>query len=364
MQPLGLSRLAALVSAALIGFSLPVPLAAAAPLVNPPAAQQEDSPTAISWLQRAAAASDRVSFHATQVVTSWGPEGASSATLDIVHAAKQGSEISVLGRDATPGVKAFVQSAGQTVGPTVDGGPLALLRTTYELVYRGGTEAIGRPSVLVEALRADRTLAARFWIDKATGLLLQRRLFTVDGRTVVRSTVYSHLEVEDSEFLRHLPPMLPGGVESVGLQGVDQLRSQGWNCTDELPGSLKLYDVRRDAAGGSLQFLYSDGLFAVSLFEQRGALDPAAFAGYTTSSTAEGATVYLRHGMPSYAVWASGGIVYTMVGDVPYDLLAEVVAALPHEPPARVTAVQRVGTGLAKMAQWLTPMGVLARKLG
>jgi negative regulator of sigma E activity len=361
MRSVSLSRLAVLVSTALIGFSLPTPIAAAAP---EPTLQRQDSPVAVSWLERAAAAPDKVSFHATQIVTSWGPQGASSATLDVVHAAQQGSEITVLGSGATPGVKAFIQRASTTSGPTIDGGPLSLLRATYELVYKGATETIGRPSVLVEALRADRTLAARFWIDKATGLLLQRQLFTVDGRTLVRATAYTKVRVDESDFIGHLPPMLTRGVKPVGLGGVEELRADGWNCADELPASLRLYDVYSDAAGGSLQFSYSDGLFTVSLFEQRGVLDPAAVAGYTTTTTPEGSQVYVRYGMPSYAIWSSGGIVYTIVGDIPYDVLAAVVMAFPHEPPPQVTALERMGTGLARMALWLTPMGVLSRKLG
>jgi negative regulator of sigma E activity len=355
-----LSRLAVLVGTALIGFGLPLPAVA----TPPPTAQREDSPSAVSWLERAAAAPDHVSFHGTQIITSWGPQGASSAMLDIVHAASQGSEISVVGSDSSPGAKAFVQRADHAVGPTVDGGPLALLQATYELVYKCCTDTTGRAAVLIEALRGDQTVAARFWIDQETGLLLQRQLFSQDGKTMVRATVFTELEIEDSEFLGHLPPMAPGAVEPVGMSSVDRLRSQGWTCSAALPGALQLYDVRQDSATKSLQFSYSDGLFNVSLFEQRGELDPAAVAGYTATSTPEGARVYQRYGMPSYVVWSSGGIVYTLVGDLPYDVLGKVVAAFPHVPPPKVTAVQRMGTGLAKIASWLTPMGALSHKLG
>jgi sigma-E factor negative regulatory protein RseB len=355
-----LSRLAVLVGTALIGFGLPLPAVA----TPPPTAQREDNPTAVSWLERAASAPDRISFHGTQIITSWGPQGASSAMLDIVHAASQGSEITVVGSPSSPGAKAFVQRASLAVGPTVDGGPLALLQATYELVYKCCTDTIGRAAVLIEALRDDQTLAARFWIDRATGLLLQRQLFSQDGKTMVRATVFTDLEIEDSEFLGHLPPMAPGGVESVGMSNVDRLRSQGWTCSAALPGALQLYDVRQDSATNSLQFSYSDGLFTVSLFEQRGELDPAAVAGYTATTTPDGAQIYQRYGMPSYVVWSSGGIVYTLVGDVPYDVLGKVVAAFPHAPPPTVTAVQRMGTGLAKIASWLTPMGALSHKLG
>jgi sigma-E factor negative regulatory protein RseB len=356
-----LSRLAILVSTALIVFGLPLPAVAVVPTPN---ASGEDSPSAVSWLERAAAAPDRVSYHGTQIITSWGPQGASSAMLDIVHAASQGSEVTVVGAGASPGAKAFVQRANQTAGPTVDGGPLSLLQATYQLVYKCCTDTIGRAAVLIEALRGDRTLAARFWIDKATGLLLQRQLFSVDGRTLVRATVFTDLQLENSEFLGHLPPMAPGGVKAVGMSKVDSLRSQGWTCSAALPASLQLYDVHQDTATNSLQFSYSDGLFNVSLFEQRGELDPAAVAGYTWTMTSTGARVYQRNGMPSYAMWSSGGIVYTLVGDLPYEQLGQVIAAFPHQPPPKVTAVQRMGTGLAKIAMWLTPMGALSGKLG
>jgi len=349
-----LSRLAVLVSTALIGIGLPMPATAM------PTTARADSPQAISWLQRAAAAPDHVSYHGTQIITAWGPLGASSAMLDIVHAASQGSEISVLGSSSAPGAKAFVQRA-TTTGSAIDGGPLALLEATYQLVYKCCTQTIGRAAVLVEALRDDQTVAARFWIDKATGLLLQRQLFNVDGRTMVRATVFTALEIEDSEFLGHLPPMLPNGVESLGMDRVGNLRSEGWVCAPELPASLKLYDVHQDTTNGSLQFSYSDGLFNVSLFEQRGALDPAAVTGF---SRTESPGVYVRYGMPSYVVWSSGGIVYTLIGDLPPERLGQVVRALPHEAPVKLSAIQRVGTGLAKIATWLTPMGALSGKLG
>ncbi|WP_433008188.1 sigma-E factor regulatory protein RseB domain-containing protein [Kribbella sp. CA-294648] len=357
---MSLSRLAVLVGTALIGFGLPMP-AGAAP---PPVGQREDNPTAVAWLERAAAAPDHVSFHGTQIITSWGPQGSSSAMLDIVHAASQGSEISVVGSPASPGAKAFVQRANHAVGPTVDGGPLALLKATYDLVYKCCTDTIGRAAVLIEALRADQTLAARFWIDRATGLLLQRQLFSTDGKTMVRATVFTDLEIEGSQFIGHLPPMAPGSVEPVGLGNIEGLRSQGWTCSPTLPAALQLYDVHQDQTTKALQFSYSDGLFNVSLFEQRGELDPSAVAGYTATTTAEGARVYQRYGMPSYVVWSSGGIVYTLVGDLPFETLQKVVEAFPHAPPPKVTAVERMGTGLAKIASWLTPMGALSRKLG
>ncbi|TDD59102.1 transcriptional regulator [Kribbella antibiotica] len=351
---MSLNRLAVLVSTALIGIGLPLPATAATAL------DREDAPEAVSWLEKAAAAPNKVSYHGTQIITAWGPQGASSAMLEITHAASQGSEISVVGSGSSPGAKAFVQRATST-DASIDGGPLALLQATYKLVYKCCTDLIGRTAVLVEAVRADKTLAARFWIDKTTGLLLQRQLFSVDGRTMVRATVFTELSIEDSEFIGHLPPMTPNGVEPLGLGKAEQLRSEGWICAAELPAALKLYDVHQDTGNGSFQFSYSDGLFNASLFEQRGALDPAAVAGFSPTATPG---VYVRYGMPSYVVWSSGGIVYTLIGDLPPDSLAKVVGSFPHDLPVELTAVQRIGSGLARIATWLTPMGALSPKLG
>jgi hypothetical protein len=349
-----LNRLAVLVSTALIGIGLPLPATAVS------AIDREDAPQAVNALERAAAAPNEVSYHGTQIITAWGPQGASSAMLDIVHAASQGSEISVVGSASSPGAKAFVQRVTSTEA-SIDGGPLSLLQATYKLVYKCCLELIGRTAVLVEAVRDDQTLAGRFWIDKATGLLLQRQLFSVDGKTMVRATVFTDLAIESSEFIGHLPPMTPSGVEPLGLGKADSLRADGWVCAPELPAALKLYDVHRDTTNGSLQFSYSDGLFNVSLFEQRGALDPAAVAGFTPTATPG---VYVRYGMPSYVVWSSGGIVYTLIGDLPPDSLGKVVDDFPHDLPEELSAVQRIGSGLARIATWLTPMGALSPKLG
>jgi len=357
-----LTRVAVVISTVLISFSLPAPAATA---WTAPAGRDDDSPSAVAWLERAAQAPDRVSFHARQLVTSWGPNGASSALLDVIHVAQQGSQVSAVGSGGSEGATAFVQR-NTSHGPSVDGGPLALLKATYELLFVGTTRTLSRKAVVIEARREDGTRAARFWIDQGTGLLLRRQLYTVDGSQLVRSTVFTALRVgPDTEFIGHLAPMLPdSGDDPVGTGEAGAIRAEGWNCADQLPNSLQLYDVHRDSSGNSLQFSYSDGLFNVSVFEQRGKLDAASLAGYTEHATAEGGPVYLRYGMPSYAVWESGGIVYTLVGDIPYDVLDRVIAAFPHEPPPKVGALQRVGKGLAKMALWLTPMGALSIKLG
>jgi sigma-E factor negative regulatory protein RseB len=353
----GLARAVVLLGTAFLSVTAPIMVPSAQ------AKADDDSADAVQWLHRAAAAPDRVSYRGTQFVTSWGPQGASSALLDIVHSAQQGTKITVLGAGANNGVKAFVQRVDADAGATVDGSPLALLAKTYKLVDAGSGAVVGRAAVVVEARRRDSSLAARFWIDKRTGLLLQKYVYTVDGRQLVRSTVFTELRIDGSDFMGHLPPMLPsGGGDDVGTPQARALRAEGWVCSYVLPDSLKLYDVYRDA--GAMRFSYSDGLFNVSVFEQRGRVDPAALSGYQTVMSPQGAPVYLRYGMPSYAVWSSNGIVFTLVGDIPYDVMDRVIGAFPHSAERHDGVVDRVGNGLARMAGWLTPVGAFAGRLG
>src|SRR4029453_17582702 len=227
----------------------------------------------------------------------------------------------------------------------------------------GAGRAVGRTAVVVEARRADSTLAARFWIDRLTGLLLQRYLYTGDGRDLGPPPTFPALRMEKADFLGHLPPMLPSGRgEDLDTSQASELRADGWARPGPLTGSLRLYDVHRD--GGTLRFSYSDGLFNLSVFEQRGELDPGALASYQAMQAPGGAMVYVRYGMPSYAVWSSGGIVFTLVGDIPYDVMDRVVRSYPHEAPKRDGLLERVGNGLARMTTWLTPVGAFAGRLG
>ena len=58
---------------------------------------------------------------------------------------------------------------------------VGLLSTNYLLEYRGMGAAGGRPALMVEAHRADGSLAARFWLDKGTMLPLRRQVFDSDS---------------------------------------------------------------------------------------------------------------------------------------------------------------------------------------
>ena len=52
-----------------------------------------------------------------------------------------------------------------------------LLEAHYIVAYAGPGSADNRPAQVVEAWRDDGSLAARFWLDDATKLPLEREVF-------------------------------------------------------------------------------------------------------------------------------------------------------------------------------------------
>ena len=52
--------------------------------------------------------------------------------------------------------------------------------------------------------------------------------------------------------------------------------------------------------------------------------------------------------------WASGSMVFTVVGDADPSAVDSVVAALPHDP---VDGGSRTGRGIVRVGSWLDPFG-------
>jgi sigma-E factor negative regulatory protein RseB len=91
---------------------------------------------------------------------------------------------------------------------------------------------------------------------------------------------------------------------------------------------------RYDEDDHTLHLFYSDGLFSVSVFEQKGELDPSGLPPGAESRTVAGRDVR-QYRTPGGAVmvWQSGDVVYTTVSDAPLDQLDDVLADFtpPHD---------------------------------
>ena len=129
-----------------------------------------------------------------------------------------------------------------------------------------------RPCVVVEVTRrSDDLLRERLWVDRASMLPLRRETYGLDG-DLARLASYLALDLRPGEVRltdRVSAPELPAGQ-------ITALRAGGWALPDALPGGYELVAVyaggarpsRTDAA--AVHAIYSDGLYAVSLFEQAG----------------------------------------------------------------------------------------------
>ncbi|MBA2560716.1 MAG: hypothetical protein H0V07_12710 [Propionibacteriales bacterium] len=311
-----------------------------------------DDPRAVAELQRAVDAPKRYAYDGTRLIQTFGAGTSSTMTIDVAHAPGQGTSFGAV--NARPEVTAtFIAQRDAVTSGSLSAGPLALLLDAYDIAIVASGSVLGRPVTVVAASR-DGVVDARFWIDDATGLLLRRETF--DGQRLARFTGFTAVRVSRNGFLTHLPPEFDAPVSTrVSMTAVAALNDTGWTCPGQLPGDFSLTGLEHlEGAGDVMRASYSDGLSTVSLFEQRGALDPAPLVGLSETGVA-GSDVYVDYGFPTVAVWESGDLVYTVVTDAPHDIAAGIVAGLPHASRPPPTVGDRLSTGLGRLGSLLDP---------
>jgi sigma-E factor negative regulatory protein RseB len=346
----------ALLSLFLLAGSIPATAAAGLPSADPHAR---------SLLQRAAMAPDEVTYQGTQFVSAWTEQGSTGLVVDVVHRAGRGTTVRTAGTATAPAGSSYVPA--DATAPSLLAGvtTLNLLAQHFDLATGPAGKVAGRPVDVVVATGPGRgTPAARFWLDRDTGLVLRREVYDEAGRTtrasafvdVTISEAGDDLGVEGGDETRHSDASYawPRPIHSAALA---KMRRHGWACPDRLPPSLQLVDARRGGGsyGGIVHLSYSDGLASVSVFQQRGRLQADKLDGYR-ATTVNGAVIYVRDGVPQRLTWAADGTVYSVVADASALTVGSVVAALPH---ARDDggAWNRVERGLNRMASWFNPFG-------
>src|SRR5581483_9797666 len=126
----------------------------------------------------------------------------------------------------------------------------------------------------------------------------------------------------------------------------------GWRVVPVLPDGLTLFTgAQTTAAEPVLDLGYSDGLYVVSLFEQRGKL-ATKLAGWQRT-TVGGRIVYAAGSAQRSLTWSGGGMVYTLIADAPAPTVAAVVDALPYDKPPGFW--KRMSRGLARLASLANP---------
>jgi negative regulator of sigma E activity len=374
---------------ALVGSAVPLVLLAGLVGLVPASAAtgtqpEDDDALALALLRRAVLAASSLGYSGTQVLTSWRP-GADTARLVHVEQWPDGRRVETL-RDAdVGGSSSGVRSVA--LGPAdtdLSLRALDVLAAGYDLSVAAGERVAGRPATLVTARRGD-VVAARLWLDDASGLLLRQEVNDAAGN-VRRMFCFVDLRVG-------APPASPGsagapsGRSSSGASDATPPRPrtvsgalvrvarvpaqrtawhgatsaaerQSWcdsvGCPGVLPAGYRLLDARRGSAGGApvLQLVYGDGLSSISVFVQSGRLDPDNLRGFR-ADTWDGAAVHVGDGWPARLTWQGGSRVFTAVSDAPLTDLRGTVASFPHDRPEADGVAAALGRGMRSVLEWL-----------
>jgi sigma-E factor negative regulatory protein RseB len=237
---------------------------------------------------------------------------------------------------------------------------VALLGRHYVAVYRGAGTANGRPATVVELYRFDGSLAALYWLDRKTTVPLRRELFDTSEKVISEGSFtrvqFGAFAVPRFTGAAQPQPQLaaqPAWVAAASpARFVASLSGRGWLLPDSLPGGLPLYAAAStQIAGGDVADLeYSDGLYVVSLFIQRGTLAPD-MPGWQPVRMASRQAYASGHSV----TWAANGLVYTMIADAPPQTVSEVVGTL--TPGGSPGPLGRLLRGFDRLGRLLNPFG-------
>ncbi len=332
----------------------------------PTASRRPSAVRAARLLAQAAQAAIVMSYQGEEIVTRWSDGSGTVLVSDIWHVS--GGQTITRTLDAGALVSSQPYLSSDTDGRAPEGvlgvtAPLVqLLEAHYIVAYAGAGSADNRAAQVVEAWRADGSLAARFWLDDATSLPLEREVF--DSATqVIGRDVFLNVRFVNQGASGQAPASAGGAGASDDPQGpwtdplsqaqLLALRARGWLVPEQMPGGLVLFTgAETEASTGTVLDLgYSDGLAVVSLFEQRGQL-AAKLAGWR-KTTVVGHVIYVAEPDQRSMTWSSRGMVYTLMADAPAQTVAAVVAMLPHDRPAGFW--KRMSRGLVRLASWANP---------
>jgi sigma-E factor negative regulatory protein RseB len=316
----------------------------------------EDGGPGLKLLEEAASAGSNVSYQGVEMVSSMGVSGNSTVVANVWH--RSGGDTLVQSAAAgamAAGAPADVSDDTDSQAPEgvlgLTGQLVALLGSNYDLAYTGTSSADNRPALMVEAVREDGSLAARFWLDSATKLPLRREVFDAKAH-LVGEDVFINLTVGSAVAE---PAATPTAAQQLTAVDVTQMRARGWPVPGQLPGRLTLFEAGQTStsSGTVLDLGYSDGLFAVSIFVQRGDLAPK-LAGYQ-KITLDGRDVYADQPDHHSVTWAGQGFVFTVMADAPSATLDQAVDALPYDAPRGFWG--RLSHGFTRLARLANPFG-------
>jgi negative regulator of sigma E activity len=194
---------------------------------------------------------------------------------------------------------------------TADAPPKA--DASWDLQTGPGPNVAGRNTTkVVAADLSSGAPRARFYLDTATGTLLRRDVLDAQGHVVREVSFEAFLPLGDT--LRPVHPQATKTEEPVTLRSVPS----GYQGPRSLGRSYRLLGRYRQP-DGTVQMYYGDGIFTLSLFEQRGTIDWGSLpAGTSVDLNGNRARVY-ETATSSVAVWSDHGLIVTAVSDAAPD---------------------------------------------
>jgi hypothetical protein len=331
--------------------------------------RKRSSPVAMNLMTEAAKAAVATSYEGEEVDSRWDSGGGTLLVSDIWHVS--GGQTWMKTQAAGPGAsaQAYVSTDPDGEEPEgvlgVTGTLVRLLADHYVVAYAGAASADNRPAQVVEAWRGDGSLAALFYLDRATKLPLERRVYDTQAR-VISESFFINVQI-GKPVSEPRPQALGASLQQQRKQQAQAaawtvpippaklfaFAQSGWRVAPVLPDGLTLFTGAQTStpAGPVLDLGYSDGLYVVSLFEERGKL-AARLAGWQRT-TVGGRIVYAAGSAQRSLTWSGNGMVYTLIADAPAPAVAAVVDALPYDKPPGFW--KRMSRGLARLASLVNP---------
>ncbi|HEX2041351.1 MAG TPA: sigma-E factor regulatory protein RseB domain-containing protein [Acidimicrobiales bacterium] len=193
--------------------------------------------------------------------------------------------------------------------------------TKYRTAETGTTAVADRAARVLE-VREGAMLRQRLALDMQTNLVLRREHLATDGR-VERVVTFTSLKIPDQPPV----PAPPSSSEDHAGRAISAV-SAPFSAPPVLREGYRRVGLYED--GGVVQALYNDGLYDLSVFEQRGRLNrgdvPA--SGRRLKLGDRRAWGYTWPG-GHMLLWHAEGTVYAMVSDAPMEHLIAAADSLP-----------------------------------